>query len=291
MDYRKKFLVEPGSKVNLGKIDPAFTGDHESRETAMPEIQKNVDRLTRDQYLLWADGERALLVVLQALDAGGKDGVVRHVFSATNPEGTSVASFKEPNRVEAAQDFLWRVHRRVPHKGELVIFNRSHYEDVLIARVHKAIKKKVWSKRYDLINGFEKLLTANGTRVLKFYLHISPEEQLERFKQRLDDPTRHWKISEADYTERDRWPQYREAYEDVLEKTSTAEAPWFVIPADRKWFRDLAVSRIIADTMDDMGLRIPPPHVDLDAIRRKYHAEEKELRGRGAAFARRRGGN
>jgi PPK2 family polyphosphate:nucleotide phosphotransferase len=276
MDYRKKFLVEPGSKVNLGKIDPGFTGDHESRETAMPEIQKNVDRLTRDQYLLWADGERALLVVLQALDAGGKDGVVRHVFSATNPEGTSVASFKEPNRVEAAHDFLWRVHRRVPHKGELVIFNRSHYEDVLIARVHKAIKKKVWSKRYDLINGFEKLLTANGTRVLKFYLHISPEEQLERFKQRLDDPTRHWKISEADYTEREFWPAYMEAYEEAIERTSTKYAPWYVIPSNRKWFRNLAVSAIVADTFEEMDLKLPQAQVDIAEIRRKYHAAVAE---------------
>jgi PPK2 family polyphosphate:nucleotide phosphotransferase len=276
MDYRKKFVVEPGAKVRLGKIDPAFTGKHESRETALPEIQENVDRLARAQYLLWADGQRALLVVLQALDAGGKDGVVRHVFSATNPEGTSVASFKEPTRVEAAHDFLWRVHQRAPHKGELVIFNRSHYEDVLVARVHKSVKKKVWSKRYDLINDFEKLLTENGTRVLKFYLHISPEEQLERFRQRLDDPSRHWKISESDYTERELWPEYMEAYEDAIEQTSTKHAPWYVIPSNHKWFRNLAVSAIVADALEEMELKLPPAQVDIAEMRRKYHAAAAE---------------
>jgi polyphosphate kinase 2 (PPK2 family) len=175
MDYRKRFVVDPGARVRLGKIDPAFKDQHESQDRATPEIQKHLERLAKLQYLLYADGNRSLLVVLQALDAGGKDGVIRHVFSAMNPQGTSVVGFKHPNQVEAAHDFLWRAHRRAPAKGEVVIFNRSHYEDVLVVRVHRLVPKAMWLKRYDLINDFEKMLTENGTHILKFYLHISPE--------------------------------------------------------------------------------------------------------------------
>src|SRR5271166_2716455 len=274
MDYRKRFVVEPGAKVRLGKIDPTFKAKHQSQDSAAAEIQKHVERMAKLQYLLYADGKQSLLVVLQALDAGGKDGVVRHVFSAMNPQGTSVVGFKQPSKFEAALDFLWRAHLRTPGKGEVVIFNRSHYEDVLVVRVHKLVPQAVWSKRYDLINDFEKMLAQNGTTILKFFLHISPEEQLERFKQRLDDPARNWKISEGDYSERELWPQYVEAYEDAMALTSTKHAPWYVIPANHKWFRDLAISQIIADTMDEMGLQLPPTHVDITAIRRKYHAAE-----------------
>jgi PPK2 family polyphosphate:nucleotide phosphotransferase len=281
MDYRKKFLVEPGNKVRLEKLDPAYSGKHESHEKALPEIQENVERLAQAQYLLYADGRQSLLVVLQALDAGGKDGVVRHVFSATDPQGTAVCAFKEPTRTEAAHDFLWRVHLGAPRKGELVIFNRSHYEDVLVVRVHKAVSKRVWSKRYDLINDFERNLIESGTRILKFYLHISPEEQLERFKQRLDDPARQWKISEADYTERELWPEYIEAYEDAIERTSTKHAPWYVIPSNHKWFRNLAISAIVVDTLEDMDLKLPPAQVDIAEIRRKYHAAAREAKPNG----------
>jgi PPK2 family polyphosphate:nucleotide phosphotransferase len=239
------------------------------------------------QYLLYADGSQSLLVVLQALDAGGKDGVVRHVFSAMNPQGTSVFGFKQPSRQEAAHDFLWRAHLRTPGKGEVVIFNRSHYEDVLIVRVHKQEPKAVWSKRYDLINDFEQMLTENGTRILKFYLHISPVEQLERFKQRLDDPARHWKISEADYSERKLWPDYIEAFEEAMERTSTKHAPWFVVPSNHKWFRNFAISAIVADTLEDMKLKLPPTQVDIAEIRRKYHAaatrQKRHGRKRGRA--------
>jgi PPK2 family polyphosphate:nucleotide phosphotransferase len=248
----------------------------------MPKIQENITRMDKLQYLLYADGNQSLLVVLQALDAAGKDGVVRHVFSGMNPQGTSVFGFKQPSKDEAAHDFLWRAHQRTPGKGEVVIFNRSHYEDVLVVRVHKLVEKPVWSKRYDLINDFEKILTSNGTRILKFLLHISPEEQLARFKQRLDDPSRNWKISDADYSERELWPKYIEAYEDVLERTSTKHAPWYVIPSNHKWFRDLAISEIIADALDDMGLKLPPTHVDMEAIRSKYHAAEQEQAGKGS---------
>ena len=277
MSYRKKFVVEPGGKIHLDKIDPSFTGKHESHEKALPIIQEQVARMDKLQYLLYADGDQSLLVVLQALDAAGKDGVIRHLFSGMNPQGTSVFGFKQPSKDEAAHDFLWRAHLHTPGKGEVVIFNRSHYEDVLVVRVHKLAEKSVWSKRYDLINDFEKMLSSNGTRILKFFLHISPDEQLARFKQRLDDPDRNWKITDADYSERELWPKYIEAYEEALERTSTKIAPWYVIPANHKWFRDLAISEIIADTLDEMGLKLPPTHVNMDEIRNKYHeAEQKQ---------------
>jgi PPK2 family polyphosphate:nucleotide phosphotransferase len=276
MDYQKEFIVAPGSKLRLNQIDPSYKGKHTSHETAAPEIDEAVQRMEKLQYLLFADGTKSLLIVLQALDAGGKDGVIRHIFSGMNPQGTSVASFKEPSKAELAHDFLWRVHLRAPARGEVVIYNRSHYEDVLVVRVHELVPPAVWTRRYELINGFEKMLVENGTRILKFHLHISPEEQLERFKQRLDDPARQWKISESDYSERAFWPKYTEAYEEAIERTSTKEAPWYVIPANHKWFRNLAISQIVADTMDGMGLKMPPPRVDLAEIRRKYHAAERE---------------
>jgi len=213
---------------------------------------------------------------LQALDAGGKDGVVRHLFSGMNPQGTSVVGFKQPSQVEAAHDFLWRAHLHAPGKGEIVIFNRSHYEDVLVVRVHKLVPPSVWSKRYALIKDFETMLTQNGTRILKFYLHISPKEQLERFKARLDDPGRQWKISESDYAERALWSDYVAAFEEAMERTSTPHAPWYVIPSNHKWFRNLAISQIIADTMDAMDLKLPKPHVDIAAMRRKYHMAAAE---------------
>ena len=272
MDFRKRFVVEPGAKVRLSKIDASYTGKHETHEAALPEIEKRIHRLDKLQYLFYADGNQSLLVVLQALDAAGKDGVIRHVFSGMNPQGTSVFGFKQPSKEEAAHDFLWRAHLRTPAKGDVVIFNRSYYEDVLVVRVHKLVPPSVWSKRYDLINDFEKTLAQNGTTILKFFLHISPEEQLARFKQRLDDPSRHWKISESDYSERELWPKYVDAYEDAMASTSTKRAPWYVIPANHKWFRNLAISQIIADTMDEMGLKLPPPRVDIADIRRKYHA-------------------
>jgi PPK2 family polyphosphate:nucleotide phosphotransferase len=276
MDYRKKFMVEPGAKVRLSKIDASYTGKDETHEQALAEIQTHVERMDKLQYLLYADNHQSLLVILQALDAAGKDGVIRHLFSGMNPQGTSVFGFKQPSKYEAAHDFLWRAHLRTPGTGEVVVFNRSYYEDVLVVRVHKLVPDSVWSKRYDLINDFEKTLSQNGTTILKFFLHISPEEQLSRFKQRLDDPSRHWKISETDYSERELWPQYMEAYEDAIALTSTKHAPWYTIPANHKWFRNLAVSQIIANTMDEMGLQLPATQVDIAEMRRKYHAAERE---------------
>jgi PPK2 family polyphosphate:nucleotide phosphotransferase len=281
MDYREKFVVGPGAKVHLSKIDPSYKGKYESHDKATPEIAQNLERMQKLQYLLYADGSQSVLVVLQALDAAGKDGVVRHVFSGVNPQGTAVFGFKQPSKEEAAHDFLWRAHLRTPAKGQIVIFNRSHYEDVLVVRVHNLVPESVWSKRYDLINDFEKMLLANGTHILKFYLHISPEEQLARFAQRLDDPARNWKISESDYSERQLWPQYVDAYQDAMTLTSTKHAPWYVIPANHKWFRDLAISQIIADTMGEMGLKLPSAQVNIADIRRKYHAAVREAKAGG----------
>ena len=271
MDFRERFVVRPGSRLSLARIDPSYKGK-QSRKKAELQIADSLERMDRLQYLLFADATQSLLVILQGLDAGGKDGVIRHIFTGVNPQGTHVYSFKEPSSEEQAHDFLWRAHKRVPARGEVVIFNRSHYEDVLVVRVHELVSRDVWSTRYDLINDFEKMLAANGTRILKFYLHISPEEQLDRFEKRLNDPTRQWKISESDYGEREFWPKYIEAYEEAIERTSTAVAPWFVIPANHKWFRNLAISQIIADTVDNMQLRLPQPRVDLRDIRKRYHA-------------------
>jgi PPK2 family polyphosphate:nucleotide phosphotransferase len=271
MNY-ESFIVAPGAKVRLSEIDPAYTEKHTSHDEALAAIQQNTQRIDKLQYLLYADGEQSLLVVLQGLDAAGKDGTIRHLFSGMNPQGTAVFSFKQPSAEELAHDFLWRIHVRAPGKGQVVIFNRSHYEDVLVVRVHELVPEKVWSARYQLINDFETLLCQNGVRILKFFLHISKEEQLERFKQRLDDPTRQWKISESDYSELDLWPKYVEAYEEALSRTSTKHAPWYIIPADHKWFRNLAISQIVMDTMDNMGLKLPPTRVNIEDIRRKYHA-------------------
>jgi len=267
MNYVEKFRVEPGSKVELGTIDAGFKDRHRSQEQALPEIEAYRQKLHDLQYLMYAEGKRSLLICLQGRDAAGKDGTINHVLGAMNPQGCTVTGFKVPSREEAAHDFLWRCHRAVPEKGHVAIFNRSHYEDVLVQRVHKMVPKKVWSARYAHINNFEKLLYDNGTHILKFYLHIDPDEQLERFKQRIDDPARHWKISDGDYAERPYWDAYTEAFEDALSRCSTEHAPWFIIPANRKWFRNLAISRIVTEALD------------IVEIKKKYHAivaEEKE---------------
>jgi PPK2 family polyphosphate:nucleotide phosphotransferase len=276
VDYRKKLIVEPRSKVQLGDIDPAYHGKHETHEAALADLQKEVERLTHQQYVLYAEKKHALLIVLQGIDAAGKDGTCWHVMSAMNPQGTKVTGFKQPTEEERAHDFLWRIHPHVPALGQVAVFNRSHYEDVLVVRVHKLVPKDVWSPRFDLINDFERMLVDHGTTIIKFFLYISPEEQLERFKQRLDDPHRQWKISDSDYKEREFWADYIKAYEDMLEKCSTKHAPWYVIPSNHKWFRNLAVSQIVADTLDDLGMKMPEPSVDLDRVRQQYHGAVAE---------------
>jgi PPK2 family polyphosphate:nucleotide phosphotransferase len=274
LNYSKLFAVKPGTRVRLADVKSGFTGKHENKAAATAEMQRDDRRLADLQYLLYAAHGRSLLVCLQGMDASGKDGTVRHVFGALDPQGARAHAFKEPSQEEADHDFLWRAHVHAPAKGEIVIFNRSHYEDVLIVRVHDLVPESVWSKRYELINEFERNLTLAGTTILKFYLHITEKEQLRRFAKRLDDPTRQWKISDADYTERAYFPEYVKAYEDVLAKTSTAHAPWFVIPSKRKWFRNLAVSKIVIETLKAFDMKFPPPTVDADEIRRKFHADE-----------------
>tara|TARA_B100000378_G_scaffold240901_1_gene209448 strand:+ start:665 stop:1498 length:834 start_codon:yes stop_codon:yes gene_type:complete len=276
MDFRKKLAIEPGSAVSLADINPEQDGGIESKEEGKEKLSGILDEITPLQEMLYAEKKHALLIVLQGIDAAGKDGVCWHVIRAMNPQGTYVASFKQPTEVEKAHDFLWRVHQRVPAMGQVAVFNRSHYEDVLVARVHNLVSKQVWSKRYHEINNFEEFLTENGVTIVKFFLYISKDEQLERFEKRLEDKDRQWKISLSDYAERDHWDEYIEAYEAMLSHCSTAHAPWYVIPANRKWFRNLAAADIIHRTMLDMQIESPRPTVDIDEIYRRYHHAVRE---------------
>lgn len=269
MKFYKKFIVKPGTKVSLKDIDPRDTGNLKKSEVR-DRFEENRDRLAVAQEKLYAEDKRSLLIVLQAMDAGGKDGTIKHVFGSMNAQGCHVVSFKAPNDEERKHDYLWRVHKALPPKGLVTIFNRSHYEDILIARVRKLVPKDVWKKRYDEINTFERFVANDNTHILKFFLHISKEEQLRRFWERASDPSRHWKLTEADFTEREKWDEYQEANQDMLTKCSTEDAPWFVIPADKKWFRNLAISQIVADYMEGLGMKFPEPSVDPAEIRRKY---------------------
>jgi PPK2 family polyphosphate:nucleotide phosphotransferase len=262
-----QYRIKPGTKVELSRFDPAdrsaFEGD---KDAARYELKGLNQRLEELQELLYAEGRHKILIVLQAMDSGGKDGTIRHVFDGTNPQGVKVASFKKPTDQERAHDYLWRVHRHTPGSGEIVIFNRSHYEDVLVVRVHNLVPPEVWSRRYDHINAFEQMLVDEGTTIVKFYLHISKEEQKERLQARLDEPHKQWKFAKGDLAERQRWDEYRGAFEAALSKTSTGSAPWYVIPADRKWYRNLVVSRILVDTLEKLDMRYPEPEEDLEGI-------------------------
>lgn len=278
MDYSATFRVKPGSNVSLDRIDPSFEGKHESKESAEQETAQSAQKLRELQFLMYAENKRSLLICLQAMDAGGKDGTINHVLGAMNPQGCRVEGFKTPSAEEASHDFLWRIHKDTPARGRVAIFNRSHYEDVLVARVHELVPKEVWERRYGEINHFEKQLAENGMHILKFFLHISEDEQLRRFKQRLDDPARHWKMSENDYTEREYWPQYMKAFQEALAKTSTDYAPWFIIPSNHKWFRNLAVSKIVVEPLESLKMKVPAPTVDIKEIARKYHQAEKEVK-------------
>ena len=273
MKYLEKFRVKPGSKVDLSKVDAGFKDKyhHGGDKKVQKELETHINKMREQQYLMYAEGGRSLLICLQGRDAAGKDGTINHVLSAMNPQGCTVTGFKVPSAEEAAHDFLWRYHQAMPPKGHVAIFNRSHYEDVLVVRVHNLVPKKIWSQRYQQINDFEKMLSDNGIHILKFYLHIDPDEQLERFKKRIDDPARHWKISAGDYAERPFWDAYSKAYEAALSRCSTAHAPWFIIPSNHKWFRNLAVSRIISEYMESLRMKFPEPTVDIAEIRQKYH--------------------
>lgn len=255
--------VRPGDLLDLTAIDTRATTDAPGDKDDTDEVTDGLtERLSVLQERLWAEGTRSVLLVLQALDAGGKDGTVEHVFGGVNPAGVRVAAFKVPTEEELGHDFLWRIHRRTPRRGEIGVFNRSHYEDVLVARVEGLVPETVWRPRYDHIRAWEHLLVSEGTRIVKVYLHISREEQAERFRERLDEPEKRWKFNPGDLDVRERWDEYRAAYTEAIERTTTDEAPWYVVPADRKWYRNWAISTILVETLEDMDPR--PPESDLD---------------------------
>lgn len=256
-DLRRRLAVKPGSSVTLSDddADRRFGWDEEAAGRV---LDRNLQRLEQLQYKMYADGRFGVLVVLQAIDGGGKDGTIRRVFSAFNPQGCSVASFKAPTSEELKHDYLWRIHSHTPRRGEIGVFNRSHYEDVIAARVQKLVPKSVWSKRYGHINEFERMLHDSDIKVVKIFLQISKDEQKRRFQARLSEPHKQWKFAPEDIEKSKRWNDYRKAFEAMLERCSTGVAPWYVIPADRKWFRNLAVSQILLETLEQLPLRFPP---------------------------------
>jgi PPK2 family polyphosphate:nucleotide phosphotransferase len=263
----KRYLVKPGDKVDLKKCDPNdksyFEGDKEESKRELLKINARLEEL---QEMLYAENKHKILIVLQALDSGGKDGTIRHVFDGVNPQGVKVASFKVPTKEELAHDYLWRVHKHTPGTGEIVIFNRSHYEDVLVVRVHDLVPNSVWERRFKHIRDFERLLADEGTTILKFFLHIDSDEQKERFQSRLDTPHKRWKFRLGDLEERRLWNHYMTAYEEAISQTSTDWAPWHIIPANRKWYRNVVISRIIVDTLESLKMSYPEPEEDLDEV-------------------------
>jgi len=262
-----RYRIEPGHEVRLSDFDPNDTSGFGGKdEDEQKESKKLNEKLRQLQEMLYAEHEQKVLVILQAMDTGGKDGVINRVFQGVNPQGVRVAHFKEPTPEELDHGFLWREHKQVPGKGELTIFNRSHYEGVLIERVHKIVPEEVWSHRYRQINDFERILSEENTTILKFYLHIDKDEQKKRLQQRLDDPSKRWKFSGDDLPERKFWKEYMKAYEDALNKTSTEWAPWYLIPANHKWYRDLVVSRIIVKAMEKMNLHYPKTKLSPSSI-------------------------
>ena len=258
--------VKPGSRVKLADWDPGATFGRDKDEVD-GDMAKDLARLVELQERLYAESKRGLLIVLQGIDAAGKDGTVTHVMTGFNPAGVTVTSYKAPTSAELAHDYLWRIHQHMPPRGEIAISNRSHYEDVLVVRVHNFVPEEVWRRRYDQINAFERALAEEGTTILKFFLLISPEEQLQRFQDRIDDPTKRWKFKTADLEERKLWDKYTEAFEDALSRCSTDWAPWYIIPANRKWFRNLAVAHIVAETLDKMDPAYPPGEPGIEKLK------------------------
>jgi PPK2 family polyphosphate:nucleotide phosphotransferase len=265
----ERYRVLPGEEIDLSDLDPADTAAYEQHE-AEEELAGLVEQIAELQDRLYAEEERSVLVVLQGIDAAGKDSTVKHVFSGTNPQGVRVYSFKEPSNEEAAHDFLWRYHQHTPGRGMIHVFNRSHYEDVLVVRVKQLVEEELWRSRYESINDFERVLAREGTTIVKFFLHISKDAQLERFRERLEREDKHYKFSANDVRERRHWDDYQEAYQDALRATSTEWAPWYAIPSDHKWFRKLAVARIVASTLHQLDPKWPEPEEDLE----RFAAEE-----------------
>ncbi len=263
----ERYKVTSGTSVDLSKWDPRDTGDFDGGKKdgreELVDLNKELEEL---QELLYAEQKHKLLIVLQGMDTAGKDGVIRRVFEGVNPQGVKVASFKVPTAEELSRDYLWRVHKMVPGKGEIVIFNRSHYEDVLVVRVHGMVSPELCRRRYKEIVDFERMLADNGTTILKFYLNISLEEQKERLQARLDDPQKIWKFNPGDLGERKLWPDYMQAYEEAIAATSTNFAPWYIVPSDRKWYRDLVIATLLVKSLKDLKMNFPPPEENLDGI-------------------------
>jgi len=261
------YRVQPGERINLSDRDPAdkqfFRGGKNEGKQLLYELNRKLESL---QELLYAEHKQKVLIVLQAMDTGGKDGTIRHVFEGVNPQGVSVTSFKVPTPDELDHDYLWRVHQHVPGKGQIMIFNRSHYEDVLVVRVHDLVPEQTWSKRFDHINNFERMLLDEGSTILKFFLHISKDEQKQRLQARLNEANKRWKFSSGDLKERKLWPDYQRAYEEMLSETSTDWAPWYIIPANRKWYRNLVISEIIIETLENLNMSYPQSEGNLSGV-------------------------
>ena len=259
--------IEPGSKVRLRKIPTASTGRFRDSEAAADALEDHRHQLTKLQEVLYAGAEHAVLIVLQGMDTAGKDGTISHIFSGINPQGCDVTPFKVPTPLEAKHDFLWRAHAAVPPLGKIGIFNRSHYEDVLSPLVHGLISEKTAHRHMEQILSFEQMLVQNNVTILKFFLHISAEQQEQRLQERIDTPDKHWKLSAGDFAERKFWPQYQAAYQNVIERTSVKSAPWFVIPSDHKWYRNVAISGVLVDTLKGLKLQYPKPTVDPSTLK------------------------
>jgi len=258
-----ELLVKPGKKIDLKKFNTEYTGKYRSREEAEKKLQSIHEELLDIQYKFFADNRHAVLFVLQGIDASGKDGICRHVFSALDPQGTQVTSFKAPSAEELDHEYMWRIHKAIPNYGNIGVFNRSYYEDVLVVRVRDIVPEKIWKRRYHQMVEFEKYLHENNVHVVKLFIHISKKEQEERFLERLLDPKKNWKFSADDLRERQYWGKYMDAFEDMLEETSTDFAPWYVIPGDKKWFRNIAVAEIVLDTLENLPLKYPEPSKDV----------------------------
>lgn len=263
---KQPIQIPSGERIRLEDFDPAYTGKNADKGDAKEDTEKNIARLAELQEVLYAEGKHALLIILQAMDAGGKDGTIEHVMSGVNPQGCRVTSFKVPTPEELSHDFLWRIHHHVPPRGYIGIFNRSHYEDVLVVRVHKLVPEKIWRERYAHINNFEKLLADNGVTILKFFLHISKDEQRERLQERLEDKSKNWKFNPGDLKERDRWNDYVAAYEDAINECNTAWAPWHIVPANKKWYRNLVISERLVEVLESLEMKYPPAPEGIEKI-------------------------
>lgn len=266
----EQYRIEPGKKFKLDEFSPDDLGDFDGKkQKGIEKLAQHRAEIDRLQELLYSENKHRLLIVFQAMDGGGKDGTIRAVFEGVNPQGIHVVSFKTPTPNELAHDYLWRIHAHTPAKGEIAIFNRSHYEDVLVVRVHNLVPKEVWKNRYQQINDFEKQLVEEGTTILKFFLNISLEEQKTRFMERLEMPEKRWKFNPGDLEERKLWPQYMRAFEEAIQKTSTKWAPWYVVPANRNWYRNLIVASVIAETLKGMKMEYPSPRLDIAALKKQ----------------------